>query len=211
MAKPTVLVIDDDEAIVQLLRAHLSNAGYAVVTASNGEKGLDLMRSEHIDLVLTDFMMPNLNGMEFVRIVRAQTRWSDTKIVFVSANEQPEFQARALELGANDYLPKSLGGETIVKRVAEHLGPATPSSDTHDAQLASLTHRLDRIELLADHLLDVIALTSGRYDEPNAPAPALQTLAQTARKILDAARGTESSGDGPTAREASLARDRLLA
>ena len=151
--------------------------------------------------------------MEFARVVRAQTGWSDTKIVFMSANEQPEFRARALELGAIDYLPKSLGAETIVKKVAEHLGPSQPSSDTHDAQLTGLTHRLDRIELLADHLLDLIAAMGVPLGTSDGPALALQTLRQTALKIRETARGIEPAGQGDrsTAHEGTPDRDRLLA
>jgi CheY-like chemotaxis protein len=100
--------------MTQLFNALLSEAGCSVLTASNGENGLTLMRSEPIDLVLTDFMMPSLNGLEFARAVRTQTGWSDTTIVFMSANEQPGYLARALELGAVDYVPKCLGAETII-------------------------------------------------------------------------------------------------
>ena len=211
MTKPTVLVIDDDPTIMQLFEAQLSEAGCSVLTASNGENGLTLMHSEPIDLVLTDFMMPSLNGLEFARAVGNQTGWSDTKIVFISANEQPEYRARALELGAIDYLPKSLGAETIVRRVVAHLAPSQPSSDTHDAQPTSLTHRLDRIELLADHLLDLIAIMGGLHDTSDGPAPALQALGQTAHKIRETARGTESAGDGSSARGGAPDRDRLMA
>ena len=212
MTKPTILVIDDDPTITQLFNALLSEAGCSVLTASNGENGLTLMRSEPIDLVLTDFMMPSLNGLEFARAVGTQTGWSDTKIVFISVNDQPEYRARAPELGAIDYLPKSLGAETIVRRVVEHLAPSQPSSDTHDSQLTSLTHltyRLDRIELLADHFLDLIAIMGGRDDTSDSPGPALQTLGDTGLKIRETARGTESSGNGSSARAGTSDRDRL--
>jgi DNA-binding response OmpR family regulator len=201
-----LLVIDDDAAIVQLFQAQFSKAGYTVRTASNGEKGLEIMHAEPVDLVLTDFMMPNLNGIEFARIVQTQSAWAQTKIIFMSANEQPEFRARALELGAIDYLPKSLGAETIVKTALEHLGSPARSSDPHETQLTSLAHRLDRIELLADHLIDLIALMDGAPDTSDIPSHALQSLRQTALKIRDTAHGAES-----TAPAGASIHDRLLA
>ena len=207
MTERAVLVIDDDAAIVQLFQAQFSKAGYAVRTASNGEKGLELMRAEPVDLVLTDFMMPNLNGIEFARIVQTQSAWAQTKIVFMSANEQPEFRARALELGAIDYLPKSLGAETIVEKVLEHLGPSQPSADVTHPQLTSLEHRLDKIEILADHLLDLIALVGGGHDT----APAMQSLRQTALKIRDTAHGAESSSEGSASRLGGTELDRRFA
>lgn len=210
MTERALLVIDDDAAIVQLFQAQFSKVGYSVHTASNGEKGLEIMRAEPIDLVLTDFMMPNLNGIEFARIVQTQGAWAQTKIIFMSANEQPEFRARALELGAIDYLPKSLGAETIVNKVLEHLGPLQPSSETLDAQRTSLAHRLDRIELLADHLVDLVALIDGGRDSSDVPSHALQSLRQTALKIRDTAHGTESTGRS-TAPTGASAHDRLLA
>ena len=118
--------------------------------------------------------------------------------------EQPEFRARVLELGAVDYLPKSLGAETIVKRVVQHLGPARPSSDIPGTRLLSLTHRLDRIELLADHLADLVAFMHGLPETPETLSVALQLARQTALKIHDTqllvvneAREVERFADNP--------------
>ncbi len=123
MAKTKILIVDDEEDVVQALQFRLATAGYETMTARNGADALEIMKTNPVDLVLTDFMMPEINGLELTRRVKENPRWFKTKVVLFSVNAEPEFQKRALELGAADYLAKMNGAGSIVTRVYELLAP----------------------------------------------------------------------------------------
>ena len=123
MTKSKVLIVDDEEDVVAALQFRLATAGYEVLAASNGAEALEVLKREAVDLVLADFMMPEINGLELTRLVKANPNWFETRIVLFSCNSEPEFRKRALELGALDYLPKTDGANSIVARVYEILSP----------------------------------------------------------------------------------------
>lgn len=184
-----VLVVDDDPMMSELIGFELSAQGCVVLKASTGEVGLEVMRDNPVDLVLTDFMMPNLNGMEFARILKSRPEWAETRIIFMSANNGAEYRQRAIGLGAIEYLPKSLGAEAIADKVLEHLfpAPAVPSGD----ETAELKQRLQQVELLTEHLIGVLPLIGMGTQLSASTAQALKVASTTARRIQAAAKGVE--------------------
>lgn len=123
MEKARILIVDDEQDVVQALQFRLETAGYETVTALDGAKALDVLRDGKIDLILADFMMPEVNGLELTRLVKENPKWAKVKVVLFSCNLDPEFQKRAIELDAVDYLPKMSGAGSIVVRVYELLAP----------------------------------------------------------------------------------------
>ena len=113
----TILVIDDDPDVIRLLQFALERAGHAVVTARDGEAGLAITRAQRPDLVIADVMMPKLNGYEYCRRVRAQPDLADIPILVFSARFQPVDRETALEAGATDYMPKTVGPAELVAHV----------------------------------------------------------------------------------------------
>jgi two-component system chemotaxis response regulator CheY len=106
-AKPIrVLVVDDDAANRALCSLTLQSAGYDVLEAEDGQRGLELARSEDPDLALLDVRMPRLDGFELGEALRADTQTRAIPVVFVSAEADPASYARARALGAAGYLPK---------------------------------------------------------------------------------------------------------
>jgi CheY-like chemotaxis protein len=123
MERTKILIVDDEQDVVQALQFRLETAGYQTFTALNGARALDVLRDRKIDLVLADFMMPEVNGLELTRRVKENPAWAKVKVVLFSCNAEPEFQKRAIELGAIDYLPKMTGAGSIVVRIYELLAP----------------------------------------------------------------------------------------
>ncbi len=123
MERTKILIVDDEQDVVQALQFRLETAGYETFTALDGLQALELLGQRKIDLVLSDFMMPEVNGLELTRRVRENPAWSKIKVVLFSCNAEPEFHKRAIELGAVDYLPKMTGAGSIVVRVYELLAP----------------------------------------------------------------------------------------
>ena len=189
MNRSRVLVVDDDPMTSELIGLELSKQGCVVLKASTGEVGLEVMRDTPVDLVLTDFMMPNLNGMEFVRILKSRPEWAETRVIFMSANNGAEYRQRAIGLGAIDYLPKSVGAEAIADKVLEHLVPASvgPSGD----ETAELKQRLQQVELLTEHLIEVLPLIGMDTQLSASTAQALKLASTTARRIQATAKGLE--------------------
>jgi len=110
-----ILVVDDDKHTRQLLRAILENEHYTVSTAADGEKALDLMDSEHIDLVVLDIMMPHMDGYEFTKALREVE--NNLPILMVSAKQLPEDKKKGFLVGTDDYMTKPIDEEEMLLRI----------------------------------------------------------------------------------------------
>jgi DNA-binding response OmpR family regulator len=110
----TVLVVDDEEDIGELLRDFLEAAGYAVLTAHDGPAALATLGSNVVDCVLLDVMMPGQSGFEVLRRIREQ---GDLPVLFLSARQEDSDKIRGLGLGADDYIVKSATPGEVVARV----------------------------------------------------------------------------------------------
>lgn len=101
--RATVLIVEDDSDIVEIITLYLCGSGYRVLSAGNGAAGLDLMRTQDVSLVLVDLMMPVMNGFEFIKEVRA---FSNVPVVVISARSQGSDKLLGLEVGADGYIVK---------------------------------------------------------------------------------------------------------
>ena len=110
-----ILVVDDDKNIRLLFRAELENAGYTVVTASDGAEALEIMDREHVDLVVLDIMMPNMDGYEFTRLLRESQ--NNLPILMVSAKQLPADKHKGFIVGTDDYITKPIDGEEMLYRI----------------------------------------------------------------------------------------------
>jgi DNA-binding response OmpR family regulator len=116
-----VLLIDDDAGIRELITVALTDEGYEVLTAPDGEVGLEVALMERPDLILLDTRMPGMDGPEFARRYR-QIEGAAAPLIILSAIDQPE-QA-ALEVGASGYLSKPFDLDDLATVVKQHLGQA---------------------------------------------------------------------------------------
>lgn len=109
----TILVVDDERNIVQLVKLYLGNEGYQVETAYSGQEALDKFRSLRPDLVILDLMMPEIDGWEVCRIIR---RESDVPIIILTARGEDVDKIVGLELGADDYVTKPFNPRELTAR-----------------------------------------------------------------------------------------------
>ncbi|HFQ93604.1 MAG TPA: response regulator transcription factor [Anaerolineae bacterium] len=110
----TILVIDDEERLLSLVKAYLEQSGFRVVTAKNGRNALFLARQEKPDLILLDVMMPEMDGYEFMR---AHRREASTPIIMLTAKVDEDEKVLGLELGADDYITKPFSPRELLARV----------------------------------------------------------------------------------------------
>ena len=115
-AGPTrVLVVDDEPAILRFLRAGLSHQGYLVTEAETGQAALDLIRRKAADLIVLDLGLPDIDGLEVIRQVRAGG--SVLPIIVLSSRDDEEAKVAALDLGADDYVTKPFGMDELLARI----------------------------------------------------------------------------------------------
>jgi len=117
MTTPRVLVVDDVERNVKLLADLLAVKGYAVSTASGGKEALDKVASERPDLVLLDVMMPDMNGYDVCRELRARPETTALPVVMVTALDPSQERVKGLEAGADDFLSKPINQAELLARV----------------------------------------------------------------------------------------------
>jgi len=116
-----VLVADDDRDILDLVALRLEGAGYAVVTASDGEEALRLARERQPDLAILDVMMPKLTGYDVTEALRADDGTRDVPIILLTARVQESDLNRGFEAGATDYVRKPFDARDLRDRVAKLL------------------------------------------------------------------------------------------
>ncbi len=117
MAKGTILVVDDEEDIQELVRFNLAREGYDVVTAGTGEQALELARTAQPALTVLDLMLPGLDGLDVCRILKRYDKTSNIPVIMLTAKSQESDIVAGLELGADDYITKPFSSKVLVARV----------------------------------------------------------------------------------------------
>jgi DNA-binding response OmpR family regulator len=133
MSKKTILVIEDEKNIQELLRFNLEEEGHRVVCASTGDRGLDAAAKEKPDLIILDVMLPGISGTDILKSIRANTKISATPVLMLTARSQESDKVLGLELGADDYVTKPFSTRELTARVKALLrrsGPERPSVKT---------------------------------------------------------------------------------
>jgi len=122
MTKDLILIVEDDPSIRRILRLQLEVEGYEVVEATDGLVALEVIEEHTPDLILLDVMMPNLDGNETCRRIRADNRFRQTPIIFLTAKSSSDSRIEGLVEGANDYLTKPYERSELLLRIKNLLG-----------------------------------------------------------------------------------------
>lgn len=145
MSRARILVVDDDEALAEMIGIVLRNDDYEVSFAADGTSAVPAFRSSHPDLVLLDLMLPGIDGLEVCRQIRAE---SDVPIVMLTAKSDTEDVVRGLESGADDYVPKPFKPAELVARVRARLreGEVRPAESLRigDVEIDVAGHQVTR-------------------------------------------------------------------
>ena len=175
ISKNTILLIEDEENIRTFISTTLKNQGYKIPSASNGKDGMHLAASLCPDIVLLDLGLPDLDGMDVIKQLRA---WSAVPIIVISARTNEHEKAKALDCGADDYITKPFGTVELLARIRTslrhgnqmkdltsiqqkpyHCGNLTIDFDRHVVTLHDTIIHLTQIEY---KLLTLLAKNSGK-------------------------------------------------
>jgi two-component system alkaline phosphatase synthesis response regulator PhoP len=121
MVRQSILVVDDDRAVVRLMRGYLEQAGYQVLSAYDGDTALQILRRDKPDLMLLDLMLPGRDGWEITRLVRSDAALSRIPIIMLTARVDDSDKIVGLEMGADDYVTKPYNPREVVARVRARL------------------------------------------------------------------------------------------
>lgn len=182
----TILVVDDEPKITQLVRDYLERAGYAVLVAFDGRKALSLAKTEKPDAVILDLGLPQLDGLDFTREFR---KTSNAPIIMLTARSEESDKLIGLELGADDYMTKPFSPKELVARVrvAFRRIENAANANSEMIRVADLTIDVPRMRIAAEER-DIEELTPTEFE-------LLATLARqpgrifTRAQLLDAIHG----------------------
>lgn len=147
--KPSVLVVEDEPAQREVLAYNLEAEGFRVATAGNGEEALMLVAEEAPDLIVLDWMLPNVSGIEVCRRLKSRSETKAVPIIMLSARSEEVDRVRGLETGADDYVVKPYSVVELMARVRNQLRRTRPATqgetlEYQDITLDSETHRVHR-------------------------------------------------------------------
>ena len=192
MAKPNIMVVDDEKNICELIRLYLEKEGFAVTIANNGSDAIAMIRQNRPDLVLLDIMMPVIDGWEVCRQVR---EFSQVPIIMLTAKGETFDKVMGLDLGADDYIVKPFDTKEVVARVKAVLRRTASEEEEGEVVYDKLVVNIDRYELRVDGKV---------IDTPPKELELLYHLAKnpnrvfTRDQLLDEVWGFEYFGDSRT-------------
>jgi len=172
---PTILIVEDDRKMIRVFATSLETEGYRVFNADTGQRALEEVRTRNPDLILLDLGLPDVDGLNLVPQIRANTT---APIVIVSAREQEADKVKALDAGANDYLTKPFGTGELLARIRVWLRQTQrATSDSLDSNLEVGVLRIDFSRRLAFVGEREVRLTPTQYK-------LFGTLMRNAGKVL---------------------------
>ena len=152
MKKKHILVVDDEEDILELVRYHLDREGYVVACAATGEEALKLASKTPLDLLVLDLMLPGMDGLEVARHLKEEPNTRNLPVVMLTAKGEESDVVTGLELGADDYVTKPFSPRVLIARIKAVLrrNEQTPPDETAVIQLHNLVIHPGRREVLVD-------------------------------------------------------------
>jgi two-component system alkaline phosphatase synthesis response regulator PhoP len=171
-----VLVVDDEEPILELLRYNLEKQGYDVRTAIDGQVAVDVAKKFHPDLVLLDIMMPKVDGVEACRQLRAMPELVNTYIVFLTARAEEYSEVAAFDVGADDYILKPIKPRALMSRISALF--------RRDSSKKNTSAQIKAGELVIDRTSYTVKLKGREISLPKKEFELLFFLAQNPNKVF---------------------------
>jgi two-component system response regulator VicR len=144
----TILVVDDEKNIVDILSFNLKKEGYDVITAYDGEKALQVSGDTSLDLILLDVMLPKLSGFEVCSTIRRTD--SRTPIIMLTAREEETDKVMGLELGADDYITKPFSIREVLARVKANIRRTVQTAPPEEVKTEGIVIDLERFDVYID-------------------------------------------------------------
>jgi two-component system phosphate regulon response regulator PhoB len=135
----TILVVDDDPGVQALISVNLLQAGHMVKVAPDAEQAVTMLRAELPDLMLVDWMMPGMSGIDLTRLVRSEIRTSNIPIIMLTARDDERDKITGFETGADDYVVKPFSPRLLLARISAVLRRRAPLTNEQIVEVGSLS------------------------------------------------------------------------
>jgi two-component system phosphate regulon response regulator PhoB len=138
-----LFIAEDETAIVSLLKYNLEKEGHKISSSENGEEALKLIKDKNPDLILMDWMLPDLSGVEICKQLKKNKKYSDIPIIMLTAKGEEEDKLKAFDTGADDYVTKPFSQKELNARIKSLLRRSKPQASSDIVQFTDL--KIDRI------------------------------------------------------------------
>ena len=177
MSKQTILVVDDETDLLDLIEYNLHKEGFKVLKAENGEEGIKVAKEHRPDLILLDIMMPKMDGLEAVEIMRKDEDLQKTPIIFLTARSDEKTEIDGLNKGGDDYITKPISTTKLVSRIKAVLRRFDDSAKTGN--------KLEVHDLEIDKDRYIVLQSGVEFQLPRKEFELLFFLASRKGKVLD--------------------------
>ena len=165
MENVKILVVDDEPDILEFINYNLTKEGFEVLTAGDGEEGLQIAEREKPDLIVLDIMMPKMDGVELCRTLRNNKQFDQTLIAFLTAREEDYSQIAALDVGGDDYITKPIRPRVFISRIKALLRRPGRTSDDEDGEIIKVgDFVIDREKVLVKRGTQKIELAKKEFE-----------------------------------------------
>lgn len=165
MSKETILIVDDEEDIIELIRYNLKSEGYAILTAMTGEQAIKIAKQSRPDLMVLDLMLPGIDGLEVTKYLKNNEQTKDIPIVMLTAKGEESDIVTGLELGANDYMSKPFSPRELQARIRAILRRRRKSSLDSPSGIRQVGEMIiDRAKHVVTIEGDVVDLTLSEFE-----------------------------------------------
>ncbi len=142
-----ILIADDEPNQLELMSFNLSNAGYSIIKATNGKEAIELIENHSPDLIILDWMMPKMSGIDVCRTLRSRPETKQIPIIILSARSEDSDKSLGLDTGADDYISKPFSPKELISRVKALLRRARPALVNDILQHNDLTLSLSEMKV----------------------------------------------------------------
>lgn len=177
MSKQTILIVDDERDLLDLIEYNLKKEGFKVLKAENGEEGISKAKEHKPDLILLDIMMPKMDGLEAVEIMRKDDDLKKTPIIFLTARSDEKTEIDGLNKGGDDYITKPISTTKLVSRIKAVLRRFDDSEQT--------ANKLEVHDLQIDKDRYIVLQEGNEFQLPRKEFELLFFLASRKGKVLD--------------------------
>jgi two-component system alkaline phosphatase synthesis response regulator PhoP len=177
VSKQTILVVDDERDLLDLIEYNLKKEGFKVLKAENGEEGISKAKEHKPDLILLDIMMPKMDGLEAVEIMRKDDDLKKTPIIFLTARSDEKTEIDGLNKGGDDYITKPISTTKLVSRIKAVLRRFDDSEQT--------ANKLEVHDLQIDKDRYIVLQEGNEFQLPRKEFELLFFLASRKGKVLD--------------------------
>jgi two-component system, OmpR family, alkaline phosphatase synthesis response regulator PhoP len=179
LSDKTILVVDDEQDLLDLIEYNLKKEGFKVLRAENGKEGMKVAKEIKPDLVLLDIMMPKMDGLEMCEKMREDQETSKIPIIFLTARGDEKTEIEGLNRGADDYITKPISTKKLLSRIKAVLRRFEESSETEEI------HRLEVHDLVIDKDRYIVTRNGQDFQLPRKEFELLYYMASRKGLVLD--------------------------